>query len=52
MTKKMLHEEWAMPLDEAIEAEARAQARCMETNDFRRAYEAFVAKRRPEFEGD
>ena len=52
LTKRMLHEEWAMPLDEAIEAEARAQARCMETHDFRRAYEAFVAKRRPEFEGD
>jgi enoyl-CoA hydratase/carnithine racemase len=52
LTKKMLHEEWAMPLDQAIEAEARAQARCMETHDFRRAYEAFVAKRQPEFEGD
>jgi enoyl-CoA hydratase/carnithine racemase len=52
MTKHMLHEEWAMPLDAAIDAEAAAQARCMETNDFRRAYEAFAAKRRPEFEGD
>jgi enoyl-CoA hydratase/carnithine racemase len=51
-TKKMLHEEWAMPLDEAIDAEARVQAQCMESNDFRRAYEAFVAKRRPQFEGD
>ncbi|MGA8325427.1 MAG: enoyl-CoA hydratase family protein [Candidatus Cybelea sp.] len=52
MTKKMLHAEWAMPLDAAIDAEARAQAICMERNDFRRAYDAFVAKRRPVFEGD
>jgi enoyl-CoA hydratase/carnithine racemase len=52
MTKKMLHEEWALPLDDAIDAEARAQARCMETGDFRRAYEAFVAKRPPKFEGN
>lgn len=52
LTKKMLHEEWAMPLDAAIDAEARAQALCMQTNDFRRAYEAFIAKRAPEFEGD
>ncbi|HEY1866814.1 MAG TPA: enoyl-CoA hydratase family protein [Candidatus Cybelea sp.] len=52
MTKKMLHEEWALPLDDAIDAEARAQALCMETGDFKRAYEAFVAKRRPEFEGN
>jgi len=52
MTKKMLHEEWAMPLDAAIDAEARAQATCMETNDFKRAYEAFVAKKMPEFLGD
>lgn len=52
MTKKMLHEEWALPLDDAIEAEGRAQARLMETGDFRRAYEAFVAKRPPEFEGN
>ncbi len=41
-----------MPLDEAIEAEARAQAICMETNDFRRAYEAFVGKRRRRSKGD
>jgi len=41
-----------MGLDEAIEAEAEAQAICMKTNDFRRAYEAFAAKRRPAFEGD
>jgi enoyl-CoA hydratase/carnithine racemase len=52
MTKKMLREEWAMPLEAAIDAEAEAQATCMERNDFRRAYEAFVAKRRPEFQGD
>jgi len=52
MTKKMLREEWALPLDEAIQAEAIAQARCMESNDFRRAYEAFVAKRAPLFEGN
>ena len=52
MTKKMLHEEWAMPLDDAIDAEARAQAICMETKDFKRAYDAFVAKKAPEFAGD
>jgi enoyl-CoA hydratase/carnithine racemase len=52
MTKKMLHQEWAMGLDEAIEAEAEAQAICMRTRDFRRAYEAFAAKRTPVFEGD
>jgi len=52
MTKKMLHQEWAMGLDEAIEAEAEAQAICMQTRDFRRAYEAFSAKRAPVFEGD
>jgi enoyl-CoA hydratase/carnithine racemase len=52
MTKKMLHDEWAMPLDDAIDAEARAQALCMESGDFGRAYEAFVAKRAVAFEGD
>ena len=52
MTKTMLHAEWALGLDEAIEAEAQAQAICMQTNDFRRAYEAFAAKRVPEFAGD
>jgi len=52
MTKKMLHQEWAVGLDEAIEMEAQAQAVCMQTNDFHRAYEAFVAKRKPVFEGD
>jgi enoyl-CoA hydratase/carnithine racemase len=51
-TKRMLHEEWALPLDAAIDAEARAQAGCMESSDFRRAYEAFVAKRAPRFEGN
>jgi len=52
MTKTMLHQEWAMTLDQAIEAEAQAQAICMQTQDFRRAYEAFAAKQRPAFEGD
>jgi enoyl-CoA hydratase/carnithine racemase len=52
MTKKMLHQEWSMGLDEAIEAEAQAQAICMQTQDFHRAYEAFVAHQRPVFEGN
>ena len=52
MTKKMLHREWDMGLDEAIDAEAKAQAVCMTTRDFKRAYEAFAAKRKPVFEGD
>ena len=52
VTKRQLDAEWAMTIDEALEAEARAQARCMETNDFKRAYEAFSNKRRPEFQGD
>jgi len=52
MTKKMLREEWAVGLDKAIEMEAQAQAICMQTRDFRRAYEAFVAKQKPVFEGD
>jgi enoyl-CoA hydratase/carnithine racemase len=52
MTKKMLHQEWTMGVDEAIDAEAQAQAICMATNDFHRAYHAFVAKQKPEFEGD
>ncbi|MGH8482473.1 MAG: enoyl-CoA hydratase family protein [Nevskiaceae bacterium] len=52
MTKRMLHREWNLGIDAAIEAEARAQARCMQTRDFRRAYEAFVARRTPEFKGD
>ncbi|MCC1493790.1 enoyl-CoA hydratase family protein [Cognatishimia sp. F0-27] len=52
MTKTMLAQEWSMSLDQAIEAEAQAQAICMQGNDFRRAYEAFVDKRRPVFGGD
>ena len=52
MTKTQLDAEWDMGLDQAIEAEAQAQAICMQTNDFRRAYEAFAARRRPVFEGD
>jgi enoyl-CoA hydratase/carnithine racemase len=52
MTKTMLHREWAMDLDTAIEAEAQAQAICMETQDFRRAFEAFAAKQQPIFEGN
>ena len=51
MTKTMLHQEWAMSLDAAIEHEAQAQAICMQTEDFRRAYQAFIEKRKPEFEG-
>jgi enoyl-CoA hydratase/carnithine racemase len=51
-TKAMLHAQWAMPLDEAIDAEARAQAELMQSRDFRRAYEAFVEKRAPVFEGN
>jgi enoyl-CoA hydratase/carnithine racemase len=52
MTKKMLQQEWNMGVDEAIEAEAQAQAICMATNDFHRAYHAFVAKEKPRFGGD
>ena len=52
MTKKMLQQEWNMGVDEAIEAEAQAQAICMMTNDFHRAYHAFVDKQSPTFEGD
>ena len=52
MTKKMLQQEWNMGVDEAIEAEAQAQAICMATNDFHRAYHAFMAKQKPLFEGD
>ncbi|WP_203076168.1 enoyl-CoA hydratase family protein [Falsiroseomonas ponticola] len=52
MTKRMLQMEWAMSMDQAIEAEAVAQALCMTTQDFRRAYDAFVAKQRPVFKGD
>ena len=52
MTKKMLHQEWNAGVDEAIEMEAQAQAILMQNKDFRRAYEAFAAKRKPAFEGD
>ncbi len=52
MTKTMLAQEWSMTIDQAIEAEAQAQAICMQTEDFRRAYEAFAAKRKPVFGGD
>ena len=52
ITKTMLHQEWAMTIDQAIEAEAQAQAICMMTEDFTRAYEAFVAKRKPVFAGN
>jgi enoyl-CoA hydratase/carnithine racemase len=52
ITKTMLHQEWAMTIEQAIEAEAQAQAICMMTEDFNRAYEAFVAKRKPQFQGD
>ncbi|HEY9179653.1 MAG TPA: enoyl-CoA hydratase family protein, partial [Candidatus Baltobacteraceae bacterium] len=52
VTKRMLHEEWNMPLDAAIDAEAREQAKLMEGNDFRRAYEAFLEGRAPVFAGD
>jgi enoyl-CoA hydratase/carnithine racemase len=52
MTKKLLHQEWAMDLDVAIEAEAQAQAICMQTKDFHRAFEAFAARKTPKFEGN
>src|SRR5262252_5157272 len=52
MTKKMMHAEWAMGIDEAIDAEAAAQAECMQSEDFHRAYRAFVAKQKPQFEGN
>ncbi|WP_203236162.1 enoyl-CoA hydratase family protein [Methylobacterium crusticola] len=52
LTKRMLHMEWAMGVDAAIDAEAVAQALCMKTEDFRRAFEAFAEKRKPVFAGD
>ena len=52
ITKTMLHQEWAMTIEQAIEAEAQAQAICMLTEDFTRAYEAFAAKQKPRFEGN
>ena len=52
ITKTQLNQEWSMGLDQAIEAEAQAQAICMQTRDFERAYKAFVAKEKPVFEGN
>jgi len=52
ITKTMLHREWSMDIEGAIEAEAQAQAICMATEDFRRAFEAFANRRRPEFKGN
>jgi enoyl-CoA hydratase/carnithine racemase len=52
ITKTQLNQEWSMSLEQAIESEAQAQAICMQTKDFERAYRAFVAKERPVFEGD
>ncbi|WP_442907949.1 enoyl-CoA hydratase-related protein [Halomonas sp. PA16-9] len=51
ITKTQLNQEWSMSLEQAIESEAQAQAICMQTNDFERAYHAFVAKQKPEFKG-
>lgn len=52
MTKRCIHQEWSMGIDDAIEAEAQAQAICMQTRDYGRAYRAFAAKQKPVFEGD
>lgn len=52
MTKKMLHREWDMNIEDALDAEAQAQALCMQTEDFQRAYRAFLEKKTPEFEGN
>jgi enoyl-CoA hydratase/carnithine racemase len=52
MTKRCIHQEWSMGIDDAIEAEAQAQAICMQTKDYERAYNAFVAKQTPVFEGN
>ncbi len=52
ITKTQLNQEWSMGLDQAIESEAQAQAICMQTKDFERAYRAFVAKEKPVFEGN
>ena len=52
MTKRQLDEEWAVTIEQALDMEAEAQAHCMQTQDFHRAYEAFAAKRTPEFKGD
>jgi enoyl-CoA hydratase/carnithine racemase len=52
MTKKCLHQEWNLSIEQALETEAEAQAICMQTRDFERAYDAFVAKQKPKFAGD
>jgi enoyl-CoA hydratase/carnithine racemase len=52
MTKRMLEMEWAMSVETAVEAEAVAQALCMETEDFARAFRAFAAREKPVFQGD
>jgi enoyl-CoA hydratase/carnithine racemase len=52
MTKKCIHQEWSMGIDAAIDAEAQAQAICMQTKDYERAYLAFVSKQKPSFEGN
>jgi enoyl-CoA hydratase/carnithine racemase len=52
VTKRQLDEEWAVSIEQALDMEAEAQAQCMQTKDFHRAYEAFAAKRTPEFQGD
>ena len=52
MTKRCIHQEWSMGIDDSIEAEAQAQAICMQTKDYERAYEAFVAKQKPVFQGN
>ena len=52
MTKKCLHQEWNVTIEQALEIEAEAQAICMQTQDFTRAYNAFVAKEKPVFEGN
>jgi enoyl-CoA hydratase/carnithine racemase len=52
MTKRCIHQEWSMGIDDSIEAEAQAQAICMQTKDYERAYEAFVRKEKPVFAGD
>ncbi|CAM5215680.1 Enoyl-CoA hydratase/carnithine racemase OS=Castellaniella defragrans OX=75697 GN=HNR28_000733 PE=3 SV=1 [Castellaniella defragrans] len=52
ITKTMLHQEWSMTIEQAIESEAQAQTLCMMTQDFSRAYHAFVGKQKPDFQGD
>ncbi len=52
MTKRMLNQEWNMSVDQALEMEAQSQAICMQTNDFKRAYEAFIQEEQPDFQGD